>query len=73
MICADPSLQVNCQIEPWRQSSFNRRHRTETGLDLNREAMLTPEIVAHTILQSVLLPKEAVIENLTVTPSLGAL
>ncbi len=41
--------------------------------DLNREAMLTPEIVAHTILQSVLLPKEAVIENLTVTPSLGAL
>lgn len=41
--------------------------------DLNREAMLTPEIVAQTILQSVLLPKEAVIENLTVTPSLGAL
>jgi len=41
--------------------------------DLNREAMLTPEIVAQTILQTVLLPKEAVIENLTITPSLGKL
>jgi short-subunit dehydrogenase len=41
--------------------------------ELNRAAMLTPEIVAQTILQSVLLPKEAVIENLTITPSLGVL
>ena len=41
--------------------------------DLNRSAMLTPEIVAQTILQAVLLPDEAVIEQLTITPSLGAL
>lgn len=41
--------------------------------DLNREAMLTPEIVAQTILQTVLLPKEVVIENLTITPSIGKL
>lgn len=41
--------------------------------NLNRAAMLTPEVVAQTILQVVLLPKEAVIENLTITPSLGLL
>jgi short-subunit dehydrogenase len=47
---------------------------TETvNADLNRSAMLTPEIVAQTILQTVLLPKEAVIENITITPSVGAL
>lgn len=41
--------------------------------DLNRSAMLTPEIVAQTILQAVLLPDGAVIEQLTITPCLGAL
>ncbi|AFZ47891.1 short-chain dehydrogenase/reductase SDR [Cyanobacterium stanieri PCC 7202] len=41
--------------------------------DLNRSAMLTPEIVAETILHAALLPQSSVIENLTVTPSLGAL
>ncbi len=41
--------------------------------DLNRSAMLTPEIVAQTILQAVLLPNEVVIEQLTITPSIGAL
>jgi short-subunit dehydrogenase len=47
---------------------------TETvNADLNREAMLSPETVANTILQAVLLPKEAVIEELTITPSIGAL
>ncbi len=47
---------------------------TETvKADLNREAMLNPEVVAQTILQAVLLPQEAVIENLTITPSIGAL
>ena len=47
---------------------------TETvNADFNREAMLTPEIVAQTILQAVLLPDEAVIEQLTITPSIGAL
>ncbi|MBF2056729.1 MAG: SDR family oxidoreductase [Cyanobacterium sp. T60_A2020_053] len=42
-------------------------------VELNRSAMLTAEMVAETILQAVLLPQSAVIENLTVTPSLGAL
>ena len=41
--------------------------------DLNRSAMLTPEIVAQTILSTVLLPPEAVIEQVTITPSIGAL
>jgi short-subunit dehydrogenase len=41
--------------------------------DLNRSAMLTSETVANTILQAVLLPEGAVIEQLTITPSLGAL
>lgn len=43
------------------------------NVDLNRSAMLSPETVANTILQAVLLPNEAVIEQLTITPSIGAL
>ena len=41
--------------------------------DLNREAMLTPEIVAQSILHAVLLPSQAVMEEMTVMPSGGAL
>lgn len=40
---------------------------------LDRTAMLKPETVAQAILQTVLLPPEAVIEQLTITPSIGAL
>lgn len=42
-------------------------------VELNRSAMLKPETVAQAILQAVLLPQEAVIEQLTITPSIGAL
>ncbi len=41
--------------------------------DLNREAMLTPEIVAQSILHTALLPSQAVIETMTIMPSGGAL
>jgi len=41
--------------------------------DFDRSAMLTPEVVAHTILHTILLPPEAVIEDLTLMPSGGAL
>ncbi len=41
--------------------------------DFNREAMLTPEIVAQSILHTVLLPHQAVIEEMIVMPSGGAL
>lgn len=41
--------------------------------DFGRDKMLTPAIVAQTILQAVLMPKEAVIEELIVMPSAGAL
>ena len=41
--------------------------------DFDREAMLTPEIVAQSILQTALLPKTAVIEELTLMPSAGTL
>jgi NADP-dependent 3-hydroxy acid dehydrogenase YdfG len=41
--------------------------------ELNRSAMLTPEIVAQSILHAVLLPPHAVIEEMTVMPSGGAL
>ena len=41
--------------------------------DFNREAMLTPEIVAQCILHAVLLPSQAVIEETIVMPSGGAL
>lgn len=40
---------------------------------LNRSAMVKPETVAQAILHTVLLPQEAVIEQLTITPSVGAL
>lgn len=47
---------------------------TETvTAELNREAMLTPEIVAQSILHAALLPSQAVIEEMTVMPSGGAL
>jgi len=47
---------------------------TETvNADFNKSAMLTPEMVAQSILHTVLLPQGAVIEQLTITPSLGAL
>ncbi len=41
--------------------------------DFNRQAMLTPEIVAQCILHTVLLPSQAVVEEMTVMPSGGAL
>ena len=41
--------------------------------DFNREAMLSPEIVAQSILHAALLPQQAVIEEMTVMPSGGAL
>lgn len=41
--------------------------------DFDRVGMLTPEIIAQTILQAVLLPQEAVIENLTIVSSAGIL
>lgn len=41
--------------------------------DFDRSKMLTPEIVAQTILQVALLPPEAIVEELTLMPSAGAL
>ncbi len=41
--------------------------------DYNREAMLTPEIVAQSILHTALLPEQAVVEEMIVMPSGGAL
>lgn len=41
--------------------------------DFNRSAMLTPEIVAQSILHAALLPESAVIEELTLMPGAGAL
>lgn len=41
--------------------------------DFDRTKMLTPEIVAQTILHTVLLPDQAVIEELTLMPTAGAL
>ena len=41
--------------------------------DFERSAMLTPDLVAQTILQAALLPAEAVIEDLTILPSAGTL
>ena len=47
---------------------------TETvKLDFDRAAMLTPEIVAQSILHTALLPEQAVVEELTLMPSAGAL
>ena len=42
-------------------------------VDLNRSAMLTPEIVAQSILHTALLPEQAVIESVTLMPSAGTL
>lgn len=42
-------------------------------LNFDRSAMLTPEIVAQSILHTVLLSEQAVVEELTVMPSAGAL
>ncbi|MBD2121981.1 SDR family oxidoreductase [Trichocoleus sp. FACHB-262] len=39
--------------------------------DFDRSAMLTPEVVAQVILQAVLLPKQAVMEELTLMPNAG--
>ena len=41
--------------------------------DFNREAMLTPEVVAQSILHAALLPHHAVVEEMIVTPGGGAL
>lgn len=41
--------------------------------DFDRSQMLTPDIVAQTILHTALLPPGAVVEELTITPSGGAL
>lgn len=47
---------------------------TETvNADFDRSKMLTPEIVAQTILYTALLPQQAVIDELTLMPSAGAL
>ncbi|MBD0336184.1 MAG: SDR family oxidoreductase [Cyanobacteria bacterium Co-bin13] len=40
--------------------------------DFDRSRMLTPEVVAQTILNTVVLPEYAVIEDLTLMPSAGA-
>jgi short-subunit dehydrogenase len=42
-------------------------------VDLNRAAMLTPEIVAQSILHAALLPEQAVIESVTLMPNAGTL
>lgn len=42
-------------------------------MDFNRSAMLTPEIVAQSILHTALLPEQAVIESVTLMPSAGTL
>ncbi len=41
--------------------------------DFDRKAMLTPQVVAQSILHTALLPKSAVIEELTLMPSAGSL
>jgi len=42
-------------------------------VELNRSAMLTPEVVAQSILHTALLPEQAVIESVTLMPSAGTL
>jgi short-subunit dehydrogenase len=42
-------------------------------VDLNRSVMLTPELVAQSILHCVLMPEQAVIESITLMPSSGVL
>ena len=47
---------------------------TETvRVNFDRSAMLTPEIVAQSILHTALLPEQAVVEELTLVPSAGVL
>ncbi|MEM8640132.1 MAG: SDR family oxidoreductase [Cyanobacteria bacterium P01_G01_bin.54] len=41
--------------------------------DFDRAAMLTPDIVAQSILHTVLLPEQAVVEDITLMPSTGEL
>lgn len=41
--------------------------------DFDRSSMLTPEIVAQTVLHTILMPPQAVIEDLTLMPAGGAL
>ncbi|RMF26528.1 MAG: SDR family oxidoreductase [Cyanobacteria bacterium J083] len=41
--------------------------------DFDRTAMLTPEIVAQSILHIAMMPKQAVVEDMTIMPSGGAL
>ncbi|TVQ12475.1 MAG: SDR family oxidoreductase [Leptolyngbya sp. DLM2.Bin27] len=41
--------------------------------DFDRSAMLTPEIVAQTVLHTILMPPQAVVEDLTLMPAGGAL
>jgi short-subunit dehydrogenase len=46
---------------------------TETvQADFDRSRMLTPDVIAQTILHAALLPSHAVVEEMTVTPSAGA-
>ncbi|HEY9673669.1 MAG TPA: SDR family oxidoreductase [Waterburya sp.] len=42
-------------------------------IDLNRSAMLTPDIVAQSILHTAMLPEQAVIDSVTLMPSAGVL
>jgi NADP-dependent 3-hydroxy acid dehydrogenase YdfG len=47
---------------------------TETvNANFDRSKMLTPEIVAQSILYAALLPEQAVIDELTIVPRAGAL
>jgi short-subunit dehydrogenase len=41
--------------------------------DFERSQMLTPEVIAQAVVQTVLLPQEAVIESMTLVPLAGAL
>ncbi len=43
------------------------------GADFDRSKMLSPEIVAQSILHTALLPQQAVIDELTLMPSVGVL
>ncbi|MGB3495181.1 MAG: SDR family oxidoreductase [Elainellaceae cyanobacterium] len=47
---------------------------TETvDADFDRSQMLTPDVIANAVLHAVLMPPYAVVEEMTVTPSAGAL
>ncbi len=51
--------------ELWNSETVN--------FNFDRSAMLTPEIVAQSILYTILLPEQAVVEELTLMPSAGTL